>query len=396
MTATLKLNPYSPNFNNSNVVKRAVAALDWCDQFRIANREIRVSSTILREVFANKDRGLGKWLYSNLLRQVGTYQVGKHPYAYILNREGYEKVSRLIGRQIPSEAEVVTQRYAPVLAGEPLEYRDNGQRRFHPIQNVRREVRRRVFEGWWDYDIETCAPNLVYQYAAQHFRKFRWNDVVAEPFPAVLRLINDKVGVREHVATLTGLDIARSKDLLSMLFFRAVCSPVSISGVFSALGNDPVALYKFLADDFIQAFRSDVKRMWEYAVWRDRYERPHQLDFLRAATQPPKRKVAQRRMAIYLSLERKVMDAMLDRLMSDKVTHVLMHDGFMSQTKVDAGELETAVEEVTGYKIRLSETQLGFSVQNEENPDVEALMTGIDVEDEGESKSSCDTDEEAA
>ncbi|TWB18840.1 hypothetical protein FBZ89_109227 [Nitrospirillum amazonense] len=394
MIATLKLNHKIPNFQDARVAKRANLVLDWCDQFVGSKREMRVSSEELRRVFSNKDRGLGSWLYSTLLIQVGTYQVGSHPYSYSLKIEGYQKLCGLLGREVRSETDVVRQRFQPVLDGRAVEYHDNGLRRFHPVQNIRRDVRKQVFDGWWDYDVESCAPTLVYQYAVSHYRWVYGVQSAAEPFPSILRLINDKAHIRQHVSSLTGLDVSRSKQILQMLFFRANPGMHASNALYSTLGNDPYIFQKLVNDDYVQALRLDAKAMWRYAIARDTHERASlRMSGIKSST--PVSGIRARRMNIYLSLERRVMDAIFRQLSADGVTHVIMHDGFMSRDKVDVGKLTRLVKDEMGYEIRLSETRLGQHDELEPEIDVEQAMQEVDVEDDNEFNSDHRTDKPA-
>lgn len=380
MASPLILSTRQPDFKNPRIVRRAEIVLAWAEKFIGRKKEIRVSNAEIRKVFANKDRDPGRWFYSNLLIQVGHYRVGEYPYAYILKMEGYEKIFRLLGREIPTEADIVGRRFEDILRGAPIEYRDNGMRRYHPVQNIRRNIRKKVFSGWWDYDIEICAPTLVYQYALKHHQwVYGFNK---NPFPAVARLINEKLSIRQHVAELTGLDINQAKELLTMFFFRANPAPHVSNALFRRLGCDPVRLYFFLHDDFIKALRRDIKAMWGYAFAHDRHERGRLwLQGVKASV--PHRNRWSHQMNIYFALERRVMDVILGRLKADGVTNVLMHDGFMSQTKTDPSVLIAAVREL-GYEIRLSECPIGAAEEINERVDVEPLMDEVSVEEDNE------------
>lgn len=82
--------------------------------------------------------------------------------------------------------------YGPIILGEvtPV-YTDKGGRRYHPIQNVRRDDKKVIFSGCWDYDIESCAATLVHQYARQHYRWVN-PETADEPFRAVARYVKEK------------------------------------------------------------------------------------------------------------------------------------------------------------------------------------------------------------
>jgi hypothetical protein len=81
-------------------------------------------------------------------------------------------------------------------------------------------------------------------------------------------------------------------------------------------------------------------------------------------------------MAIYLSLERQVMQVIEDEVVKQKVPMILMHDGFMARDRLGVSELVSAVKDKTGYSIRLSEVRLGSDQGSDKEPDAVALMKG--------------------
>ena len=374
MARPLKL-AETPNFKDPRNKQRAMKVLAWAeDKLTGAKRGKSVSSGEIREVFGNKDRpGPSRWLFANLMLETEGYQLKKRYTRYRLKRSGLLKVYRALDQEAPAEVEVLRRKYAEVLTGAPLEYRDSGTRRYHEIQNIKRDLRKALFEGWWDYDIEACAPTLIYQYAAAHSREQHGCDL---PFPAVARLVRDKAAVRQHVAELTGLTVQPTKELLTMLLFRANTAPFHKNRLFSLLGCDQERLKRFLNDPLISEFRSDVERMWAAVLRRDDGERKT------VGQQPAQfKRASKRRMSIYLGLERRVMDAILGRLVADGATPILMHDGFMSRTKADVDELVRAVKDQTGFDVRLSEAHLG-SVGSDVEPDAFELMRATPTDDE--------------
>jgi hypothetical protein len=84
-------------------------------------------------------------------------------------------------------------------------------------------------------------------------------------------------------------------------------------------------------------------------------------------------KSSQKRMKLYLSLERIVMDAMAAQFPVD-LPVVLIHDGFMSKHRLDVAVLEKAVLDKTGFAIRLSEMQLVGTGLVDDKIDVEDVI----------------------
>lgn len=386
----LTLSTYKPNLKDPRVRSKATSALAWCaDKLIGSKRPKPLHSNEIREVLGNANQpGLAQWLRANLLTRVsGHYEPGKQNCLYALNRTGYERIHSLLGLEVPDDLDVFRRKFANVLDGKPIEYSDNGLRRYHEFLNIRREDRGELCRGWWDYDIETCAPTLVSQYAVEHYRK-RVTPGQAKiwppdnPLPAVRRMIEDKVAVREHIATLVGADIATAKELLMLLFFRAHPAPRRGNPFFSALGCDQFLLDKLLNDPFVKELRLNIARMWGWAFSRQESERLDLWFSRRRLVNPPKKR-GSRQSRLYQSMERQVMDVIEQQLKTAGISTILVHDGFMCRVQVDREGLVRAVKDQTGFEIRLSEALLGGSAKAEDDePDLEKLIEGWVCEDD--------------
>lgn len=353
----LYLNRYTPNLRDPRTQKRVQSVLDWCESLLLNKHARSINHKTLRKVFGNTGRGLGRWLYSNLLIQTGSYAAGSYSFSYLLNSPGYEKLHGLLGQDVPTSASVACAAYADIISGTEIpQYVDHGGRRFHPIQNLKKKDRKIIFEGWWDYDIDACVQTLVYQYALAAY--FAANGhAVASPFPAVARLIESKNEMREHIAAVTKLSVDKAKELIQLLFFRAMLSPHSESSMYRLMNEDRLCYERFKNDSFVKAFRADARRVWMWAIQRDKSERAA-ATFADGIARPHPKKVTQHRNAIYIMLERKVMNAIEDWFPNGVLPGILMHDGFMSMQDIPVEVLERHVKETTGYNIKLKKTLL--------------------------------------
>lgn len=379
MASQIQLTTYKPNFNDPRVRRKAEAVLKWCDGLRLFKNGRVVHHDKLTEVFGNRSQGgLSEWLYVNLLAQSGHYQPGKRSFSYRLKERGYQKVHGLLGSTPPTEVEVVNGQYASFVSGnEQLVYKDRGDRRYHPIQNVRRDIRRKVFAGWWDYDIEACAPTLIHQFVVTS----KWYEPrSANDFPALTRQITEKHEVRREIGNLTGLDAKEVKNLLNAVLFRGNPAPSHKAGMFRILGGDFEKHARFLGDPFVKQLRDDAKRLWSKAILYDRIEQGKAAVFegRKGIKRPAKN--SRLRMSIYLSLERRVIQALEDEIARHKVPLILMHDGFMARQRLNVAELEKVVKDQTGFSVRLSEVRLAEDQDLDEEADLERLMRGDDGE----------------
>lgn len=359
MTTTLSLNTYTPNIENSRVLKRIKDVLDWCGHLLLRKKKPRsIHHSEIRKVFGNVSKPLGRWLYSNLLMQTGDYAAGHHSYSYALNEGGYERLRNMVGLTTVTSAEMAMELYGPIIRGDvtPV-YTDKGGRRYHPIQNVRRDDKKVIFSGYWDYDIDSCAATLVHQYARQHYRWVN-PEALGEPFPAVARYVDEKAAVRQHLATVAGIPLEQAKELSQNLLFLAPLTPHYRCSIFCLLGEDRLRLERLKQDPFVKQLVADLKKMWDYAMRADRRERGlRQFAGADVASAPDSK--SKYRQAIFIALERKVMDAIYDWFGMEQFPGILMHDGFISRLDVDTHALQENVMSLTGYCVTLKKNRIG-------------------------------------
>ncbi len=359
----LKLNKYRPDFNDPRVKRRVNDVLAWARPLLVRKRATPVSSHELTKVFGNQRSQLAAYLRANLLVQSGRYVVKKKFFNYEIKRDGFTKLSAAVAAAVESDVEIASDLYGELARGRAVvQYSEPspGKRRYHAVQNLPRDLRAVVFSGWRVYDIEAAAPNLVLQYAKQGLQSDE--SVVDDPYPALSRLVSDKARLRAQVAASTGLAPSEVKRVLNGLFFGAKLQPSPQTAIFSIVGGDKDVLAKLKGDETIQALIQEAKRMWERLLAFDAGRRAG------AAGQE-----AKRRMAVYLSLERQVVEAMEGPMTAAGVRYVLMHDGFMADRPVDVDLLRVTVRNKTGFEVSLSESVLGEKAGQDATDEIDVL-----------------------
>lgn len=360
MSSPLVLSTYKPNFTDPRVRARVRLVLDFCKPMLVQKKARRISSAVLTKTFGNQKNDLAARLRHKLLQQEGTYAPGQHSFSYTLKRDGYEELAAAIGCMVPSDSDTANEQYGPMASGAEIpKYSEPtaGLRRYSGFQNLPKVMRAVVFNGWFDYDIEGAAPTLVYQLACRVHRKL-YPGKAGTPYPSVAQLIEQKVEVRQHVAEITGLELSAVKTLLAALFFQAPLVPHHKRATYRIVGFDVDVIDRLKADPFLRAFKRDVSAMWAAVLKDDTVNNGLALfrDGKRVSNAESKSK---QRMAVYARLERQVMDVMESVLAADGMVPLLMHDGFMVRTRADANRLVEAVQEKTGFVIKLSESQIG-------------------------------------
>jgi hypothetical protein len=356
-TTTLT-NTYKPNLNDPRVPKKIAKVLEWCGELHLARKPKTYTAKKLIGIFGNYAQpGLSQWLYANLLRQTGTYAVGKHAYAYSLKEEGYLKLYAMIDKQPPSAVAMAKVVYAKILSGEALpEYSDEGGRRWHAMQNLRREDRRALCPGWYDYDIDACAPTLLHQYVLRFVEN-------STRFPALARMAYEKSSVREHVANLIKLDVDAAKQLLQVFLFKGHVTLRDDCAVFKAMERSTSAYIRFVNDPYLIELKAELKEMWRILCKRYR-------DECKLKGNPTTLRYGKLRNRIYIELERQVMDAFASFFPTGEVPGVIMHDGFFTMNEIPADELVAHVQAKTGYAIKMKMERFPLSsVEAVNDPD---------------------------
>jgi hypothetical protein len=338
----LQLSTYRPNYNDPRVRRRVEAVLDWASSLLVDKRPRPVASSTLTKLFGNQTSNqLSTFLRANLLQPVDSHAVGMRATTYTIRRAGYDKLCAALNLSPMDEESIAKKVYGGIADGTTtITYSEGrpGQRRYHPVQNLRRQLRAKVFAGWYDYDVEACAPTLVLQYVSR---------VSSKAFPTLRRLVEDKAALRSHVQTLTGRPMGDVKKVVNGLFFGAKLMASDRTSVFKALGADKTALKAVKGDVVVQDLVTEAKAMWDLAL---------QVDGGLLGGQGTE---GERRMAIYQSLERSVIDCMETVMVKAGIKYVLMHDGFMANRRIQVEDLTKAALAGTGFKVRLSEVRIG-------------------------------------
>jgi hypothetical protein len=347
------------------VRKRIECVLEFCKPYLLQSKPKTISSAVLTKVFGNQKSPQSERLRILLLVQSGTYKPGVRSYEYSVKPEGFAKLAALIGMSVQSNVDLAIELYGRIASGaESPKYTEPtiGARRYHAVQNLPKAIRAEVFKGWFDYDIEAAAPTLVYQWACKVYQRLNPTKVGA-PYPSISRLVGDRSSVRQHVANISGLDMKTAKSIVIRLFFGAGLVPNGKQAIFRLVNRNRELMDQLKADPFLKNFRREVSSMWQI-VLMDENSRNGLQAFKGGSVVPKAATKGKQRMAIYLRLERQVIDAVETVLRAEGTVPVLIHDGFMVQRELDREKVEREVNLRTGYKIKLAAACVGLQDEN--------------------------------
>lgn len=326
---------YSPNIRDPRVLKRIRTALGWAQSTLRTHKEREVPKTIITKYLGNQAQDLGRWLKSKLLT------VSDHHYSmvhgdckkYLLNSAGYEEVKQLLGRDSQRlSREWVEQQFTEEVQSGNFEYVDKSSRLWHPLQNVKGEIRDQFLADHGmphNYDIECAAPTLIYQSAI--FAGLERN------CHTIKQYTEDRKRIRAQLSQATGISEDTIKTVINAMFAGAQVGLNRRSRVYQDVNNHEQM--KLLKDhSIIRKLKREIKTCW---------------DAIRPTLDVPQRLDCRIKSAHYRSLERLVLNSVKEFLDLSEIKYMTIHDGWVTASEIDIVLLENYIKQTTGYSVRI-------------------------------------------
>jgi len=334
--ATLQFRSKSdgPPFKVSDprVQRRLHAALTWAEKHLSADQPVQVSKRKLSapDALGQQQNTVSQWLRVQLLRPVGGYVVGERAISYTLREEGVEKIRTLLGLEPETRAERLSRVFADQLATHEYAYHEAAYRLWHPLQNLKKTER----EAFWQqhglpytYDINACAPTVVLQLAT----KLGLPKLLSKP---IQDYVSDKSSLRQHVASLAGVDAPTAKMIINSLFNGARLVPHDKAVLFVTLDRDREALEALKSDERVQELLRAIKACWTRITERVQIEKAD-------------------RWALYFREERRILDAVREYCAENGVAIFTLHDGWRTNRELDVPAVQARIKEKTGYDVTI-------------------------------------------
>jgi hypothetical protein len=267
-----------------------------------------------------------------------------HDYSYpiVIQRQKHEFDRHLI-------KELVNREYGVELKNLQFNYKDQSQRLWHPIQNIKREFKKEIFKEWglkYNYDIASCAPRLLQQYSQKQGLDLY--------LFAVIDYINNKTQIRQRLAKELELPIKDIKIIINALFCGARLGIQQDFAISQLIKHDPARMHVLKEDEFIKQLRADIKEMWQSIE-------QSMTKITKKDKKGNDRKVAlssKRKWQKYFELERSVLNEINEYLYQSNNPCFLEHDGFVSHRPINQEELIEFVRARTGFIIALDFTEI--------------------------------------
>jgi hypothetical protein len=247
----------------------------------------------------------------------------------------YDLVSRFCRDEYGTELDSLT-----------FTYERKSNRQWHPLQNVRSEFRVPILAEaglTHQYDIQCCAPTLIYQYA------LRLGQI---PLTYIPNYIANRTIVRATIAAETGLDIKAIKTIINSLFSGARLGLGDDFAVSHLIHHDPVAFEVLKNNDYIQQLRSEIRLVWQ--TIRPHLESRTITDCLGRTRRLPIS--SRQKWQLYFELESQVMTSAERYLRESGNQCFLEHDGWSCRQHISIDDLCHQVYQDTGFSIDIDST----------------------------------------
>lgn len=338
---------YTPNFSDPRVVKRIKQALGFACGVMSHTKGHPWSTRYIDKYFGQGQLPLSKWLRSTLLittKEVWSKDEGKCK-EYMLNPKGVEYVKEVLGLAqtniTPIVLDVAKQSFEKELTSGQFPYKDASNRLWHPLQRYRKQHRKQTLKDYGythQYDIECCAPTLIYQYAVR---------CGMDEYPLALnQYLKDRTAIRQQLALDADIPIEAAKEIINALFAGAVISKNDSTDIYKILNGDIARIEYLKQDPFLTELRNDIKTCWEYIIPflpRRKNAKTNRLLPIRS----------KQKWNVYFELERCVLNSVRSYLTAKSNRHFLIHDGWICEFDIDRDELIDFVRDQTGYVIKI-------------------------------------------
>lgn len=377
---------YQPNFKDPRVLGRMRHAYGFARAV-LGTTPHNWSTRYIDRYFGHQGNNLSQWLRRRLLTctsdrysqdrgECKEYRLNQAGADYIRNilqghdadytpTEFQQEFANITNHQFDQE---VVQAFAlrawgPELASKNFTYEDKSLRLWHPLQNVRKQQRERIFADHglcYQYDIVAAAPTLIHQHAQQQ-------QVPMDLYLfALRRYLQDRQAVRVQIAQELEIDIKAAKVLVNAMFCGAKIGLGPDRAISQLLAHDQAKVQWLKENKYIQELKADIRTCWQYiqpSMMRRSIIDKNNKSRLLAITS---REKWQR----YFQLERTCIMAIRSYLVETNNDYFLEHDGWSCIKSVDLEQLASYVYQSTGF-------QLNFEVKK--------IFTGIKKRQEMES-----------
>lgn len=338
---------YEPNFNDPRIINRIKTALGFACAVMSETKSHEWSSRYIDKFFGKSSNQLSKYLREKLLictdqyyrfnsdeNKCKEYKLNKVGVLFLKNHINFSNTS-----VYPSVLQVTTDEFKLELTSGNFTYSDKSDRLWHPLQRYRRNYKKQILSDFGythQYDIQCCAPTLIYQYS-QHLG-------MDEYLFALNQYLSNRTQVRNDLSIEMDLPPEAIKEIINALFAGAVISNNEYSDIYHILNGDTARIEYLKQNPYIIELRSNIKTCWEYinpCIQRRRSVKSNRLVKI----------TSRQKWNVYFELERQVINSIRNFLDMNSYRYFLEHDGWSCDKEINQNDLRTHVRNHTGFDL---------------------------------------------
>ena len=350
---------YKPNFGDKRCQKRYWASIHWAIRFFGRGRR-QIAARILEKKIGRISNPMTRYLHYYLLEVVDAHYspVAHKAKKYRLNIQGVNYLrARLEGTyiglfrdfalredstdktwvhdQILKTHKMIVDEYRDQILTGTLDYRYQNNRFWHELQNIPKDTRRQELDRIgvkYHYDIQCCAPTLLYQYSRQlGFKK---------PTPVFDFMLEHKDIFRQELSDLCRVDGDQIKKIVLGILQGGRISPRLESHIYTnVLKYDIGAVYRLNREVLVIQLKKELYNMW---LVIKKHHKWHKAS--------PKNKSR-----IYRQLEEQVIRSIEKYLKIRSIGNLLIHDGWSQTQRLDILDIQDHIFNQTGFRVIVDE-----------------------------------------
>ena len=362
---------YRPNLNDPRVARRVKRAVGFATACFSEDKARSWSTRYIDKYFGISSNPLSKYLRDTLLVCTDQHysSLSHVSKKYKLNPRGVSLLTqpRTISVLQVSAVDWAKEEFKQELSTGVFKYTNKSNRNWHPLQRVRREIKRDVFRDSnlkYQYDIQCCAPRLLLQYSQQipeildpikqvgpqNNKRALWLQGPLDLWlPNIQAYLRDRTEIRTELAQRAEITPELSKEIINALFAGAGISLNENTDIYQLLQGDIARIHYLKQDPFISGLRDEIKIMWKY-ICTTLQKRTYTTKTGQVKTSP---KTSKQKWNLYFELEMNVLNSIINYLTERDNKFFTEHDGWCCEREIDQTELIDFVRNKTGYNIEL-------------------------------------------
>jgi hypothetical protein len=366
---------YTPNFADPRVKKRIKRAMGFAIACFSDVKERTWSTRYIDKYFGISSNPLSRYLRDTLLTCTDQHysSLSHVSKKYKLNITGVNNLQSMLTEPTTTSVlqvkgiEWAKEEFKQELSTRVFKYTNKSSRNWHPLQRVRRDIKRSVFRDSnlkYQYDIQCCAPRLLLQYSQQipelldpkelvgpqNKKRPKWCQGPMDLWlPNMQAYLKDRTQQRNELAQRADITPEVAKELINALFAGARLGLIEDSAIYQLLQGDIARLHYLKQDPFVVGLRDEIKIMWDYikpTMYRD-------VIITKTGQQKQLPISSKQKWNLYFFLEMRVLTAITEYLTETNNKFFTEHDGWSCETQVNEIALIDFVRTKTGFDIEL-------------------------------------------